>query len=370
MKKWDRGKPVVNQLPVRSLYSDRVGVIPTPTVIELVREYRGLSGACASLCASAVAKLEYSLYRGPDDESPEVKDHPFLETLKKPNPFMGSSQLFKLTQTYLETSGVCYWRIIPGVLNPIQKIYPLQTHLVMPKFGTDAQLEGYWYNAPQPNSIWLTLDEVIPFRVTDVENPYGGGKGPAQLAWTEICLQNGDSALMYALQQNNAIPGMLISPKDAQGVVSKGIMERLTNWIRSFRGRNAGSAAVSEIPIEVSALAQPSKDFEGSERYQNIKEIILACYGVPGALFKSAGSRQELEAALVQFHRLAIDPRTALLEDVINQRLLPLYEEEDLHLFFENALEEDQEEESAGGEDGMPNQPRTTKNTLMKNEEK
>lgn len=358
-------KPIVNMLPIRSLWSDRLGAIPTPTYVELVREYRGLAGACASLNASTVAKLKYSLHRGPDDEAPEVKDHPFLETLKHPNPHMGVSQLLKLTQLYLEMTGVCYWRIIPGVLNPVSMIYPLQSHLVMPKFGINAQLEGYWYNAPQPNSIWLTTEEIVPFRVTDVENPYGGGKGPAQLAWTEICLLNGDSALMYALQQNNAMPGTLLSPKDAQGVVPKSVVERLTAWWNSYRGGRSGRVAVPEIPIEVTQLAQTSKEFEGSDRFDNISSIILACFAIPGALFKSAGSRAELDAALVQYHRLAIDPRTALLEDVINRRLTSLYtEEKELTLWFEKALEED-EDQQVDPKTGLPTAPNPSTGTIM-----
>ena len=357
-------KPIVNMLPVRSLWADRQGTIPTPTYIELVREFRGLAGACASLNSSGVSNLKYTLHRGPDEESPEVKDHPFLTTMKIPNEFMGGRQMMRLTQAYLESTGVCYWRIIPGVLNPIQKIYPLQSHLVMPKFGTNAQLEGYWYNSPNPNSIFLTTEEVIPFRVTDVANPYGGGWGPTQMAWVEICLLNADSSMMYALSVNNAMPGTLLSPKDAQGVISKGIVERLLAWWNGFRGGKAGRVAVPEIPVDVVQLTQPSKDFEGSDRNDAIKDIIMACFGIPGALFKSAGSRAELDAALVQWYRLAIDPRTALLEDVINQRLLPLYGEEELTFKFEEAMPEDEKKE-VNPKTGLPVNPDPSKGTQM-----
>lgn len=354
-------------LPTRSLWSDRQGTIPTPTPIELVRECHGVVGACSNLTSSAVAMLKYSLHRGPDEDSPEVKDHPFLETLKRPNPFQGTFEFFKLVQEYLDMTGVCHLRILPGVLNPIQKIYPLQTHLVMAKFGTDAQLEGWWYNAPQPNSIWLTLDEVFPIRWSDIQNPYGGGWGPAQRAWTEICLANGDASLMYALQQNNAIMGTIITPKDAQGVVSKGIVERLTAWLNSFRGGKAGRPAVSEIPIDVLQLSQPSKDFEGSDRYDQIKNTICACFGVPTALLSSAGTRAELDSAQVQFARLAIDPRTALLEGFINRALLPLYGEEELTFHFEDSLPEDQQDQGQqiDPKTGLPTGPNPSAGTKM-----
>ena len=328
--------PYVNQTGSRSAWADLLGVVAAPTTYSLLKEYRSLCGACAQLNAHGVSNTTFTLRRGDDPEGPEVKSHPFLETLKKPNPYMGTKLLFKHTQLYLEMCGRSYWKLIPGILSPIIEIYPLQSHLVSPIMGVDNQIKGWQYDKEQ-----LTLEQVVQFFCPDPLNPYGTGKGPAELAWSEIVLMNSDTALMTALMRNGGAPGYVMSPKDQQGVVSKTILDRLYAAWNSFRGKGAGKLFIPEIPIELQSLSQTSKEFEGKDRLDFLKSSILCCFNIPSALFSSAGTRAELDAAMVQWSRLAIDPRTTLLEDVINRRILSLFED-DVHLFFDENLYEDQ----------------------------
>ena len=62
---------------------------------------------------------------------------------------------------------------------------------------------------------------------------------------------------------------------------------------------------------------------EGSERFQQLREVILSAFGVPPALFQSFKSRAELEAAMEQYSRLALDSRCDLLSDFFNRELIP-----------------------------------------------
>ena len=348
----------VSQAATYSGWSDRLRVTPAPTVTDLVREYRGISGACALLNSNSVANTPFGLFRGEDNESPEVEAHPFLDTLHKPNPHMGTKLLWKTTQLYLETCGEAYWRIVSGVLNPCVEIWPLQPQLTDPIMGIDNQITGWTYDKQQ-----LSLDEVVPFYCTDPLNPYGGGKGPAELAWSEIVLMNSDTAMMTALMQNGGAPGYVMSPKDSQGVVSQSLLVRLYAAWDTFKGKGSKKLMIPEVPVDIQTLAQTSKEFEGSARYEQLKSVIMACYNIPSALFASAGTRAELDAALVQHARLAIDPRTALLEDVVNRKVMALYDDK-INLFFEQNLLEDQSAQPVD-EQGLPTGPNPSGRTRM-----
>jgi len=360
-------KVYVNQTGSRSVWADLLAVTPSPSPADLCRAFRGIAGACAQLNSQAVSDTPCALYRGDTLDDPEVADHPFLTTLHKPNPYMGQKLLWRMTQLYLELTGRAYWHIIPGVLNPCVEIYPLQSHLVSPIYGSDNQLAAWQYD-----KVTLQLDEVVQFFFPDPLNPYGSGKGPMELAWSEVVLMNTDTAMMTALMKNGGAPSHIMSPKDQQGVVSTTVLNRLQAAWNTFRGRGANRLMIPEIPVDIQSLAQTSKEFEGSARFKDLQSVVLACFNIPSALFSSAGSRAELDAALVQHARLAIDPRTTLLEDVINRRIVSLYGD-DLSLLFEENLTEDSDATDAGSANadpaGLPTLPNPSSETQMNTEE-
>ena len=345
----------------RPRFADLLGVVYAPNTSDLLKEYRGLAGACAQLNSNAVADTPFTLHAKNDPDSPEIKSHPFLDVLNSPNPYMGAKLLWKTTQLYLEMCGRAYWQIVPGVLNAVNQIYPLQSHLVSPIMGADNQIIAWQYSSKR-----LELNQVVQFFNTDPLNPYGSGKGPAELAWNEIVLMNCDTALMTALMKNGGAPSHILSPKDAQGVISKSIVERMYAAWNTFRGKGANKLWIPEIPVELKSLAQTSKEFQGSERFDQLKSIILACFGIPAALFDSAGTRAELDAALVQHARLAIDPRTTLLEDVVNRSVTSLFGD-NLFLFFEENLPEDTGTQAEGG---LPTPPNPSTGTVANPEAK
>jgi len=72
-----------------------------------------------------------------------------------------------------------------------------------------------------------------------------------------------------------------------------------------------------------------------------LKTLIMNCYDIPPALFDSMKSRAELEAALLQHARLAIDPRTTLLAGIITNKVVKLFDES-LRVEFDWSLPEDE----------------------------
>jgi len=312
-------------------YADRLGVLATPSTIDLVKEYRGLSGACSNFNANAVANTELKLLSG----ETEVKTHPFLDLWKNPNPYMAGPQFVKMTQLYLELAGKVYWRIIPGDITPISQLLILPPHQVEPRIENKKQIGWRW------QLIDLSLEEVVPFYCADPLNPYGDGCGPTEVAWEFLTLFHEDAATMLALLRKRGRPGALISPEGLVGVIAPALGERLKAWWNSFTGRHSGDVAVSPVPLKVDLLNVNSRDYQGSERAQMLKTLIMNCYDIPPALFDSMKSRAELEAALLQYGRNAIDPRTTLLAGIITNKVVKLFDES-LRVEFAYASLEDE----------------------------
>lgn len=330
-------KKTVDFVGLVSRWADVLQSIPSPRMLDLVNSYHGLAGACCSFNANSVSNVTVRLFKGNrrEENKEEIKQHPFLDLWDNPNPFMAGPQFIKTTQLYLELTGVCYWRIVNGLLSAPSELLILPPHQVTQEVE-NRQIVGYKYMNEK-----LSLDEVIAIYVANPLNPYGSGCGPTELAWEYIKLFGADTTMMYNLLIKGGRPGALISPEGQQGVISPGLSQRLQAWWRSFSGRNAGDAAVSPLPLKVDLLNVSSKEFQGSERLKDLKTLILNCYDIPEALFASSKSRAELDAAMVQYARLALDPRTSLLAGLINSRVVNLFDPS-LYVEFDWSLREDE----------------------------
>ena len=311
-------------------YMDPQQILPTPSTLDLLKSYSGLCAACASYNAASVSDVEIKLLSG----KTEIKSHPFLDLWEQPNELMVNAQFIIALQTYLELTGEAYVKIVPGALTPVGEMYILPNYQITPRFE-GKELVDWRYN-----QIDLTLEEVVTFFSFDPLNPYGAGRGPTHAAWPYLSLLTEDTMAMLSLLRKRGRPGALISPDGQLGVINAGLSDRLRMWWNSFTGARAGEAAVSPIPIKVDLLSVSSKDYQGSERAEFLKSLILNCYGIPSALFDSSASRAELDAALVQYARQAIDPRTTLLSSVITNKIAKLFDES-LVVEFDWALPED-----------------------------
>ena len=311
-------------------FMDNQNVLTTPTTLDLLKAYSGLCAACSDYNAAAVSDVDIKLLSG----ETEIKSHPFLDLWENPNPYMTRAQFVIAMQTYLELTGEAYVKLAPGALTPVGEIYILPNYQIVPRYD-GKKLVGWRYDQQD-----LTLEEVVVFYKFDPLNPYGAGRGPTHAAWPYLSLLNEDVMNMLALLRKRGRPGALISPDGQLGVINAGLSDRLRMWWNSFTGARAGEAAVSPIPVKVDLLSVSSKDYQGSERAEFLKSLILNCYGIPSALFDSSASRAELDAALVQYARQAIDPRTTLLSSVITNKIAKLFDES-LVVEFDWALPED-----------------------------
>ena len=355
-------------------FADMYRTQRTPSTSELIAQFKGIAYACAMLNSQAVAKCAPRLYvqTGPGQKAPrsphkmlspidakwirsqknfrsgvevsEILEHQMLDLLEKPNPEMSGFFLRELTQLYQEVTGVAYWRVIRGSLGEPIQIWPLPSQTVAPDIDkATGRIMGY-----KTGKAGIPLEDMIVFRFANLANPYTAAYGPMQAAWESVNLIGKDKSHQAAMLDNRARPDAIVSPKNEEAGMATSQATRLESMLRrKFRQGGTGGIMVSGTPLDLMPLTFSNADMEAIARYGVNKVEVLNQFMVPPALFESNKSRAELEDALTQHARNAVNPRNVRRDEVISTVLCPMFDPR-LFVMSDDASPEDVERRVLG----------------------
>lgn len=361
--------------------------IPSPSAIQLVRESIGTAFACGKLNSELVASTRLRLYvrttrrakrsklmdRGDvkavsplqksrlsalagvgklvdqAKELREVVDHPVLDLLDAPNDptedgvAVSRHGLFEITQRYMEFVGRSYWYIEKdGIGGTPSAIWLMPPQYVMEILGVGAAekiIQSYTFNGSINAKMSYAPEEVIPFRFPDLmTGGYTGGFGPLRACFEQVKIFRGFAATVNALLRNSGKPAAMWTPKgdDMGGGISAAEAARMRLAFRQmFAMAGAGGVMVSEFPGALTPIGWKPTEMLDVEQAKEIKTQIANCFDVPTT--KLDRNDANLASAKTGDYAHAKDaglPRLRRMESVLNQVLLPMYEDPERQLFF------------------------------------
>mgnify|MGYP001570659669 FL=1 len=261
----------------------------------------------------------------------EIIDHPFLQLMRKVNPFIEGFTLLELTQLYLELTGNAYWYVYANEFGvPLQLwVLPSQHVKIIP--SKNKFIEGYTYTIGM-DSIPFDISEIIHFKFPNPKNLYYG-KAPASAIVDVLNTNENMNKYENSLFSNNCRPEGILQ---TESELSSESFERLKkDWKENYSGTNrVGKVAILEKGLKYSPITFPPKDlsFPSGRKYN--KELVAGAYGIPLSMLATEGAT--LGNAYVQDKQYAsytIVPRLARLEEGINGRLLSRYDSTIFFLF-------------------------------------
>lgn len=351
---------------------------PELSASDLVKLYAETSYYCANLNARGVASTRLCLYAktGAGQRKPRVKcrpvsrekhaklkavtgaeevaevlEHPILDLLKSPSkglddvPQFSLYDLLELTQLQLEVIGRSYWQLELGSFGQPLAINALIAQFVEPRWlGTRDPSKVEWYDYYVGTPRRFELPEIIPFRFTDLRNPFASGYSPLQAACMSVMTEEQYARHVVATLANRARPDAMIAPAQDGGVISDAEAKRIEQTFNSkFRGDGTGGVYVAkDAAIKVETLSFSPKDVaEMSDRELAIKQVCRV-FDVPVSMVDKDANRANATQGRAQHRENAIAPRCQKLQDILNMRLCPLYDDR-LFLAFEDVVPEDEE---------------------------
>lgn len=358
------------------------GIGHLPTALDLIDAYRGVAYTCAKLNSEPVASTQVRLYAktGPKQKSvrfwptapvhkrrienlssraylkknfnqgdlvEEILEHPILELLNSPNPYLSGFELMELCSLYLDTVGHCYWSIIKDSLGVPKQLWVLPAHQVTPELryrepDLDKGLVESYYFSGKHWSKKYSPEEIIHFRHPSLRDPYVEAWSPLMAAFDQHSIQDEWLGHEKTLFKNNSRPDAIVTPKDSSAPIGRTEADRLERWINAkFARGGAGSIMVMEEAMDVKPFSWSPRDLGTLEIRQKTKEELANAFGVPVALLKTDDvNRANADAAHYQHQRLAVRPRCFRIDDTLNRELCKLFDDR-LFLAHDDPVEKD-----------------------------
>lgn len=327
-------------------YEKQYGKVYPHDFARMVEAYKSWAWACAWKNATSCAKVDINLFKvNPAKKGVENKDqifeHPFLDLIKKPNPFTNTYELMTISQLNMDLTGNCYWWLPKNVLGIPSMIWQIPSHWMKIVPDPDTFISGYILKVPYIGKfIPFDVDEIIHFKNPSPFDLHYG-VGPVWGAQYGIDLNEQIKTWGINFFMNNAQPSGVLQTEQPLGPEQ---YQRLKDqWNSKYRGsKNAGKMAILESGLKYQQIGAAPKDVQFPDVSKELRDEIMACFGVPASkLGLSEGvNRANSDTNDYTYQKETILPRLTLIERKLNSDLMPIYDN-NLNAEFDNPVPED-----------------------------
>ena len=305
---------------------------------EALSSLQGWVFAAVNVIGNAVARVRWRLLK--NDE--EVRDHPVVKLIQKPNPQMTRWELWKKTIMHLETTGNSYWYTPLNKLGVPAEIWIIPPNRMKIVPNDDGTIKGYLYQYGN-KKLAFEPNEIIHLKYPHPTDPYYGMGVLEAVAYeydTDLIMKK----YQYNLLKNRAMPDVII-----KGRMTQEQREALkAEWISAYRGVDrAGKVAVLNFPdVEIQTLGQTLKDLEYIAGRKFTRDSILHIWGIPPSKVGIVEdvNRANAETADYTFQKEVIAPRLELLREILQYDLIEVFwPGQGLEIDYENPIPEDKD---------------------------
>lgn len=293
--------------------------------------------AAVFVIASTAAQLKFKLYRWtPESEDrEEIKAHPILDLLEKPNDSMTGYDLLESLFVYLETSGIGYWEIVYGQkllglgkkiikadLKKPMELWPIRPDRLKPEPKKDGHgLEKWIYQTkPHAKKRDFAVEEIVPFRYFNPVNQWYG-LGSLQPAIDDIRQDKQMAKWNLDFFTQGITPeGLLYTDKPMTKKEIKDIGEQMK---ASLAGKGRKVLVLSKN-LKWQMISVPPKDIEFLAGRKENRQAILAAAGVPSVKVGLLDNAKYDNFRLQQeaFYRDTLLPKLKKVESALNSFLV------------------------------------------------
>lgn len=257
-------------------------------------EMNAVSYRCVRLVAEAAAQMPFLVMEG--DE--ELETHPFLDLMKRPNPFESRHELLVRLYSFLLLSGNVYME--PVMLDQqVRELFVLRPDRMKISVGPKGYPNKYTYTVGQTEVEYpitagatgqLPILHIKEFHPTD--DNYGFS--PVEAAAYSIDVHNQSNAFSKALLENGARPsGALVYSGGESGTeaLSDDQFTRLKAELEEkYMGpKNAGRPLLLDGGLDWKEMSLAPKDMEQTDAKQQSARDIALAFGVPPQLLGIPG---------------------------------------------------------------------------------
>lgn len=234
---------------------------------------------------------------------------PLNELLERPNPAYTMATLLAATAYSLTIDGNAYWIVLRnGAGKPVELWWCPHT-MMAPKWPDNGSLYlSHYEYSPGGQTTRLRVEDVLHFR--DGLDPRNSRKGlsPLRALLRDVWSDREAARFTGALLRNGGVPGLVISPKSREEVITPDEAKAVKARIDSgFTGENRGRTLVLAGAVELSQFGFSPKELDLSPLRDIGEERVSAALGIPAAVLGwGAGLQQtKVGATMRELRQLA-----------------------------------------------------------------
>lgn len=336
---------------------------PAKKAEDYLRAYTGWVYAAVNKRSDSIAQVQLKLFKrvmkNKEWTVEEVYEHPVLSLLYKVNPFTTHFDLRKVTQSYKDLAGEAAWVLIrngDSETSEIVEIWVLRPDWIeiVPSSGF---IDKYIY---RPNGGIKTVEiepyNLIWFKDFDPTNPYRG-YGSVRPAAHEIDIDIFSSQFNRNFFFNSAMPSGLISTEKSMSKESQ--RQFMEEFYRGHGGyQNAHKLGLlSGSKMEFTKITDSIKEMDFLETKKQVRDKVLSMFAMSKAdigIYEDV-NRASADASERRFAKDIIKPQMISFTGVLNEFLLPNYNEPGLFFNFEDPVPEDMDAKLKVYESGLKN---------------
>ena len=283
---------------------------------------------CVTLIYRRAVSVPMKLYKERGDEDDEVVRHPFIDLMRRPNPFMTGRFLKATTMMHLDLTGKAFWyKVLNGLGRPVE-IWPLPVASFSSFVFNDSKTEllKYEFRTDEGRPVFYDPEEVVYFRYP---HPiyFMEGASPIQAMAFAYDIDLALRTYQRNFFQNSARPDLVfeseqeIQPEDAKRL--------LLGWKQAHQGVDRSwEPAILDKGLKVNTLSLSAKDFEFANLAGWTKEDILEAYNIPEGKLGTVKDVNRANALGIDitFNSECISPRLDLYEETVSMGVLPHYD--------------------------------------------
>ena len=300
---------------------------------------RYLSGKC-ELKPGQIARKKF---HGNLDDATEILQHPVLDLLHDINDWTDGYQFREALYSDYQIFGRAFVHLVgvPG-LAP-EQLWRMEPHKTRVLPDPTNFVRAFRYG-DKPDEVDFSIEEVLWFRTYDPLDPWGG-IGPLEAWLRTIDASDMIAEFQYDLFKNHGSPDyVLLSEAEASDPQKR---QMRTEWTRLFGRmfRRVSSLAFlhGKPKPELLRLNDTPRDLEYSQGEAAKRDMIGQAFGVPKSILTTDDvNRANARETNEQHMRCTIWPMIQRVEDVLNERLLPMFGD-GLVLVHDNPIPEDEE---------------------------
>jgi len=322
---------------------------PGPSVL-LSDGFVGVQATAARAIAGRLSDLEFVVQnrvRGPEGVRfwEDDLEHPLLDVLDRPNPYLSRNQMLKLTSYWLTQTGSAYWLIVTNGAGSTREFWPMSPQNIETLSDDLMPISGYVFHG-EAGETRYGREEVVHMYDPDPSDPFKGvgviGPQASNFDATEFA-----GSTMRGHFKNDATPKLVLQASDDAEVAGKGQREQFwADWQNRYNrrgGENQGVPAFLPNGYKVHELGGLS-DIDSVRSFLEYgRDTLLMANGVPRSILGDVvdANRAAADTNRLVFDRHTIKPQTRLIADALSHQVaFPEYGR-DTRVAFEQFIDED-----------------------------